>query len=31
VLLAPPLVIEPVDLARAIAVLDQLLARFFPA
>jgi taurine--2-oxoglutarate transaminase len=29
--LAPPLVIEETDLARALGVLDRLLARFFPA
>jgi taurine--2-oxoglutarate transaminase len=30
-LLAPPLVIDELDLARALALLDRLLARFFPA
>ena len=31
VLIAPPLVIGEHDLAHALAVLDRLLARFFPA
>jgi taurine--2-oxoglutarate transaminase len=30
-LLAPPLVIDEVDLRRALNLLDQLLARFFPS
>jgi taurine--2-oxoglutarate transaminase len=31
ILIAPPLVIGEADLAHACAVLDRLLARFFPA
>ena len=31
ILIAPPLVIDEADLAHALAVLDRLLARFFPA
>jgi taurine--2-oxoglutarate transaminase len=31
ILIAPPLVIDEQDLARALALLDRLLARFFPA
>jgi taurine--2-oxoglutarate transaminase len=31
ILLAPPLVIEEQELADAIALLDRLLARFFPS
>jgi taurine--2-oxoglutarate transaminase len=31
ILIAPPLVIDEQDLARALAVLDRLLAQFFPA
>ena len=31
ILLAPPLVIEESDLADALALLDRLLSRFFPA
>jgi taurine--2-oxoglutarate transaminase len=31
ILLAPPLVIEENDLADALALLDRLLFRFFPA
>ncbi len=30
-LIAPPLVIDEHDLPRALALLDRLLARFFPA
>jgi taurine--2-oxoglutarate transaminase len=31
ILIAPPLVIDEHDLARALAALDRLLAQFFPA
>jgi taurine--2-oxoglutarate transaminase len=31
ILVAPPLVIDERDLANALALLDRLLARFFPA
>jgi taurine--2-oxoglutarate transaminase len=31
ILVAPPLVVDERDLANALALLDRLLARFFPA